>query len=135
MLTAIIGYMIFSESLPGLWWIGAALLVAGTVIIGQREEDDKERLVVVREGAIDGLAVTESVRRSSPAGLEGVHSCGRRAFNGGRRVDGDKRDDDYCQDENEALLGEEVDDVDLETARKTLALLDDEPGCLAKDER
>lgn len=135
MLTAIIGYMIFSESLPGLWWIGAALLVAGTVIIGQREEDDKERLLVVREGEIDDRAVTESVRRTSPAGLEGVHSCGRSAFNGSRRADGDARDDDYCQDENEALLGEEMDGVDLETAKKTLALLDDEPGSLAKDER
>jgi hypothetical protein len=40
MITAILGFIIFSESLPPLWWLGAALLVAGNVIIGQREEDE-----------------------------------------------------------------------------------------------
>lgn len=38
MITAILGVMIFSESLPGLWLLGASLLVAGSVIIGRREE-------------------------------------------------------------------------------------------------
>ncbi|KXT01820.1 hypothetical protein AC578_1990 [Pseudocercospora eumusae] len=38
MLTAVLGAIIFSESLPGLWWLGAAMLVAGSVIIGRREE-------------------------------------------------------------------------------------------------
>jgi hypothetical protein len=38
MLTAVLGALIFSERLPGLWWLGAALLVAGSVIIGRREE-------------------------------------------------------------------------------------------------
>lgn len=38
MLTAVLGWIIFAESLPGLWWLGAALLVAGSVIIGRREE-------------------------------------------------------------------------------------------------
>lgn len=55
MLTAVMGFLIFSESLPGiftfaptppspsnfalgLWWLGAAMLVAGSVIIGRREE-------------------------------------------------------------------------------------------------
>jgi hypothetical protein len=37
MITAFLGALIFSESLPGLWWLGAALLVAGSVIIGRRE--------------------------------------------------------------------------------------------------
>jgi hypothetical protein len=41
MITAILGLMIFSETLPGLWWLGAAFLVAGSVIIGRREEDTK----------------------------------------------------------------------------------------------
>lgn len=40
MVTAILGFLIFSESLPPLWWLGAALLVAGNVIIGRREEDE-----------------------------------------------------------------------------------------------
>jgi len=40
MVTAILGFIIFSESLPPLWWAGAALLVAGNVIIGRREEEE-----------------------------------------------------------------------------------------------
>ncbi|KAI0132687.1 hypothetical protein BJ170DRAFT_680566 [Xylariales sp. AK1849] len=38
MITAILGLVIFSESLPPLWWLGAAMLVAGNVIIGRKEE-------------------------------------------------------------------------------------------------
>jgi multidrug transporter EmrE-like cation transporter len=39
MLTAIMGWIIFRESLPPLWWVGAAMLVAGNVVIGRREEE------------------------------------------------------------------------------------------------
>jgi hypothetical protein len=42
MITAILGFFIFSEALPPLWWVGAALLVAGNVIIGRREEKEKD---------------------------------------------------------------------------------------------
>ncbi|KAH9218112.1 hypothetical protein DL95DRAFT_406131 [Leptodontidium sp. 2 PMI_412] len=43
MITAVMGWLIFSESLPPLWFLGAALLVAGNVIIGRREEgEDKD---------------------------------------------------------------------------------------------
>ena len=48
--TAVLSALIFSESLPGLWWVGAALLVAGSVIIGTREEQEKPGV----EGAADG---------------------------------------------------------------------------------
>ncbi|KAF1994761.1 hypothetical protein P154DRAFT_363998 [Amniculicola lignicola CBS 123094] len=41
MITAVLGALVFSESLPALWWLGAALLVAGSVIIGRREEGGK----------------------------------------------------------------------------------------------
>ncbi|OBT68680.1 hypothetical protein VE03_01769 [Pseudogymnoascus sp. 23342-1-I1] len=40
MITAILGLVIFSESLPPLWFLGASLLVAGNVIIGRREEKE-----------------------------------------------------------------------------------------------
>lgn len=43
MITAILGFIIFSESLPPLWWLGAALLVAGNVIIGRREEEEVKK--------------------------------------------------------------------------------------------
>lgn len=42
MITAILGFIIFSESLPPLWFLGAALLVAGNVIIGRRDEESAE---------------------------------------------------------------------------------------------
>ena len=29
----------FGEKLPGLWWVGAAGLVVGNVVIGRREEE------------------------------------------------------------------------------------------------
>ncbi|KAK8090601.1 hypothetical protein PG994_000106 [Apiospora phragmitis] len=37
-ITAVLGFAIFAESLPPLWWLGAALLVAGNVIIGRKDE-------------------------------------------------------------------------------------------------
>jgi hypothetical protein len=40
LLTALLGLLIFSESLPPLWFLGAALLVAGNVIIGRRDEGE-----------------------------------------------------------------------------------------------
>lgn len=40
MVTAVLSFFIFTESLPPLWWLGATLLVAGNVIIGRREEKD-----------------------------------------------------------------------------------------------
>ncbi|KAI4161280.1 MAG: hypothetical protein LQ342_004947 [Letrouitia transgressa] len=39
MLTAVLGWMIFRERLPPLWWVGGAGLVVGTVIIGRRGEE------------------------------------------------------------------------------------------------
>ncbi|SPN99575.1 uncharacterized protein DNG_02427 [Cephalotrichum gorgonifer] len=35
MVTAVLGALVFSEALPPLWWAGAALLVAGNVILGR----------------------------------------------------------------------------------------------------
>lgn len=42
-ITAMLGLIIFSESLPPLWWVGAALLVTGNVIIGSQDESDKPK--------------------------------------------------------------------------------------------
>merc|ERR1712093_904371 len=47
MFTAVMGWLIFSESLPPMWFLGAALLVVGNVIIGRREEgEDNDKSVV-----------------------------------------------------------------------------------------
>ncbi|KAK4448067.1 hypothetical protein QBC34DRAFT_408068 [Podospora aff. communis PSN243] len=49
-ITAILGFVIFSEALPPLWWLGAAMLVAGNVITGSKDEGKKPG----DETAIDG---------------------------------------------------------------------------------
>jgi drug/metabolite transporter (DMT)-like permease len=41
MVTALLGMLVFSEGLPLLWWVGAAFLVAGSVIIGLREQKNQ----------------------------------------------------------------------------------------------
>ena len=43
MITAVLGFMIFRESLTPLCLLGAALLVAGNVIIGRREETEPSK--------------------------------------------------------------------------------------------
>ncbi|KAI9652731.1 MAG: hypothetical protein M1831_006624 [Alyxoria varia] len=43
MVTALLGWLVFSETLPVGWWAGAALLVAGSVVIGAREGGDAEQ--------------------------------------------------------------------------------------------
>ncbi|KAF2829462.1 hypothetical protein CC86DRAFT_437242 [Ophiobolus disseminans] len=45
MVTAVLGALIFSEKLPGVWWLGAAMLCAGSVIIGMREEGETKAVV------------------------------------------------------------------------------------------
>ncbi|KAH7398344.1 hypothetical protein BKA66DRAFT_437416 [Pyrenochaeta sp. MPI-SDFR-AT-0127] len=64
--TAVLSFIIFSESLPGLWWLGAALLVAGSVIIGMREETEKKGVATTTGGAPlldrDGMAAGEEFR-------------------------------------------------------------------------
>lgn len=51
-ITAVMSALVFGESLPGLWWLGAAMLVAGSVIVGMREEEEKDGGVVPGEGDV-----------------------------------------------------------------------------------
>ena len=59
MVTAFLGVVVFSEALPPLWWVGAAMLVAGNVILGRdaaSSEDDSaggDAQEVEREGEGD----------------------------------------------------------------------------------
>ncbi|MCJ1245411.1 hypothetical protein MMC30_002615 [Trapelia coarctata] len=56
--TAILGLLIFSESLPPLWFLGAGMLVIGNVIIGRRDgEDAKESEVGEAE---EGIGLMEA---------------------------------------------------------------------------
>jgi uncharacterized membrane protein len=43
--TALLGALVFGEKLPMLWWVGAAFLVGGSVIIGTRSVDGDESKV------------------------------------------------------------------------------------------
>jgi hypothetical protein len=64
--TAVLSALIFTESLPGLWWLGAAMLVAGSVIIGRREETETKRLLPTTADATlldrDGEAHVDNFR-------------------------------------------------------------------------
>ncbi|KAL9022427.1 MAG: hypothetical protein Q9185_000333 [Variospora sp. 1 TL-2023] len=67
LLTALLGLAIFAEKLPGLWWLGAALLVAGCVVIGARKEEEEGggAGVVVGKGDPDpdaGVRLDEGVQ-------------------------------------------------------------------------
>ncbi|CZR64958.1 uncharacterized protein PAC_14858 [Phialocephala subalpina] len=78
MLTAVLGWLIFSESLPPLWFLGAALLVAGNVIIGRRDEGEEKDVHgraengegSGREEVGEGLLVAEEVELDEDLDLE-----------------------------------------------------------------
>ena len=79
MITAVLGWMIFSESLPPLWFVGAALLVAGNVIIGRRDEgeekgkgDEQVRAEIgdVGNEEAEGLLVAEELDELDESELE-----------------------------------------------------------------
>ncbi|KAI0594366.1 hypothetical protein F4775DRAFT_432148 [Biscogniauxia sp. FL1348] len=48
--TAVLGLAVFAESLPPLWWAGAAMLVAGNVIIGRKDDGSS----AANAGDVDG---------------------------------------------------------------------------------
>ncbi|OCK77707.1 hypothetical protein K432DRAFT_333393 [Lepidopterella palustris CBS 459.81] len=68
MITAVLGALIFSESLPGVWWLGAALLVAGSVIIGRRDKGSETAIEAASEAELlpatdeNGYTDRESVK-------------------------------------------------------------------------
>ncbi|KAK4988595.1 hypothetical protein LTR66_007281 [Elasticomyces elasticus] len=59
MLTAALGVPVFGEALPPLWWAGAGLLVAGSVIIGRRGEEGLGKGMNV---GVEGVEVEEGRR-------------------------------------------------------------------------
>ncbi|KAJ8060495.1 hypothetical protein OCU04_010817 [Sclerotinia nivalis] len=106
MITAVLGFIIFSESLPPLWFLGAALLVAGNVIIGRREEEEKG------DSSGHDMENGEGRRRSGSEGEEREGLLGEELELNEGIVEGadgnNKRDDDVLDlgldDEEEDLL-------------------------------
>lgn len=60
-ITAILGAMIFSEKLPLGWWFGAALLAAGNVVIGRREEGEKPGGTIGLDQTVDEAHEAENL--------------------------------------------------------------------------
>lgn len=67
--TAILGLLIFSESLPPLWFVGAGMLVVGNVIIGMRDREGEEGAKVDGRGEGRG---EEGIRLMATVGGEGA---------------------------------------------------------------
>lgn len=65
LVTAFAGLIVFSEALPPMWWAGASLLVAGSVIAGRKDEGDGEDQAKDAAGehvpASSGLELDEDV--------------------------------------------------------------------------
>ncbi|PTB73009.1 hypothetical protein M440DRAFT_1472329 [Trichoderma longibrachiatum ATCC 18648] len=64
LVTAFTGLVIFSEALPPMWWAGASLLVAGSVIAGRKDEGEGD--------AGDGAEGDGAVPVPVPLGSGGV---------------------------------------------------------------
>ncbi|KAH0496510.1 hypothetical protein TgHK011_003864 [Trichoderma gracile] len=88
LVTAFTGLVIFSEALPPMWWAGASLLVAGSVIAGRKDEGEGE---VEHEGAAaeDRYAVPVS---AGGAGAGGVLELDEDLLTGERYRDEDVPD-------------------------------------------
>ncbi|KAK4223767.1 hypothetical protein QBC38DRAFT_38855 [Podospora fimiseda] len=83
-ITAILGFVIFSESLPPLWWLGASMLVVGNVIIGAKDESTKENAA---GGADETGSISLSLADDEITALRGV-----------RANEAVKEDEDVLQD-------------------------------------
>ncbi|EON61019.1 hypothetical protein W97_00229 [Coniosporium apollinis CBS 100218] len=91
MLTAVLGALIFSETLPGLWWVGAGMLVVGSVVIGGREEGEGKKVGSTGMEGTEGEAGDRF--RDEPAIGDGEEEEGAKASLELGRVsaDGDRR--------------------------------------------
>ncbi|KAK5165265.1 uncharacterized protein LTR77_009363 [Saxophila tyrrhenica] len=76
-LTALLGAAVFGETLPGLWWVGAALLVAGSVIIGRRDEGAAEG-EKQRETGKEELKAREDASSTGVGGADSASSRRRK---------------------------------------------------------
>ncbi|KAF4552128.1 Hypothetical protein D9617_11g009770 [Elsinoe fawcettii] len=67
LVAATAGWAVFGEKLPGLWWLGAAMLVAGCLMIGSREGRKEEGYAAVPTGEREA----EGVLLGDIRGMEG----------------------------------------------------------------
>jgi hypothetical protein len=67
LVTAVAGAVVFGEDLRGWWFLGAGLLVAGSVVIGRRDGD--KQTVGRGSGERDGVEAEELMGERDEAGL------------------------------------------------------------------
>ncbi|KAI5921561.1 hypothetical protein F4810DRAFT_677671 [Camillea tinctor] len=115
--TALLGLAVFAESLPPLWWAGAAMLVAGNVVIGRKDDAPSTS----PEGGVNGDGDDDDVEsgRATPVqGEEERQGQRRRTARGygtvvpNGRVDGVEKDSDDEEEEEEGVQGRDGDEVD-----------------------
>ncbi|KAI1775381.1 hypothetical protein F4818DRAFT_47805 [Hypoxylon cercidicola] len=99
-ITALLGLAIFAESLPPLWWAGAALLVAGNVIIGRGKQEESRE---AGSEEVEPIRGSEDEYHDEASALEqGQGSTAAPQVEGVLPVEKDDED----QDEDVALLGD-----------------------------
>lgn len=97
MITAVLGFIIFNESLPPLWFLGAGMLVAGNVIIGRREEGEGKNDGEEHVRAENGLGAYED---EGEGFLEGEELELDESLNGKSNKDEDILDLDIDDDDD-----------------------------------
>ncbi|KAF8461392.1 hypothetical protein BDZ91DRAFT_699624 [Kalaharituber pfeilii] len=93
LLTAFLGFLVFGEKLPGMWWFGATLLVGGNVVIGRRDKDEG---VVKGDGYValgqdEREGEREVVRELGEIGAEGSGSVSGSGSGSEVEVEGELR--------------------------------------------
>ncbi|KAA8895084.1 hypothetical protein FN846DRAFT_785494 [Sphaerosporella brunnea] len=78
MATALFGWLVFAEALPPMWWVGASMLVAGSVTISRRETHEKKPGYTAVAGNVDEavVAATEAEEAAAAAEAESGSSSG-----------------------------------------------------------
>ncbi|KAK8119152.1 uncharacterized protein PG998_003778 [Apiospora kogelbergensis] len=117
-ITAILGLAIFAESLPPLWWLGAALLVAGNVIIGRKDEGAGEDAATASTTEEDSMSEQPLLGEQQPhydngvaenIVAAGIMAGGVAAIGAAAQVDetspGIEKDEDD-EDEDVAVIGD-----------------------------
>ena len=104
MVTAFAGWLVFKERLPALWWLGAAGLVVGNVIIGRREE-----------GEVVGAAAEAGKRKDG----EGVQrqGQGQEGYSDGGAAGGDIGGRGRYRDLDDVIANDGAKEEEIKTAQ------------------
>ncbi|KAJ9298436.1 hypothetical protein DTO271G3_3403 [Paecilomyces variotii] len=94
--TALLGMIVFSEKVRGLWWVGAAMMGAGCILVGMRDESGKGDTIAAADatgrGTVgrseDGVEGENVPLLSGQGDLSDEEEEGVSGKRGGRRDDG-----------------------------------------------